>query len=155
MDSQVIRPGIGLGNILLGSKEQSVRSLLGQPSSVQNSSYPDGDSSRDMEYDDLMLSLVFYESDSFRLSTITTSDEKSVFNGINIVGMSESQLVQCDFNGVGAPQFDDDFEEFGKDYCWDSLNMSCWLVNSIVTSVTIMPNFDETGDIPLWPDNHQ
>ena len=108
MDSQIIKPGIGLGFIRLGSTEQVVRSLLGQPTSVQNSSYPDGDSSLDLEYDDLMLSLVFYESDSFRLSTITTSDEKSVFNGINIVGMSESQLVQCDFNGIGPPQFDDE-----------------------------------------------
>ena len=148
---QMIKPGVGLGEILLGSREASIRAMLGTPTSIRNVEHADGDSSRDWEYDSLMLSLVFSASDDYRLGTITTSSISSVFAGENVVGMPESRLLQCDFDGIGPPMLEDDFEECGKDYCWQSLNLSCWVLDGVVTSATIIPLFDPSGNIPQWP----
>ena len=146
-----IKPGVGLGPLLLGSDEHTVRELLGAPSQASDTKHSDGDVSHDLGYVDLSLSLSFSESDGFLLGSISTSNESSLFRGFNIVGMNESQLILCDFDGMGPPALDDDFEESGRDYWWDALNLSCWVLDGVVTSVTLIPSFDETGNTPLWP----
>lgn len=146
-----IRPGVGLAALLLGAPEHSVRELLGQPTDVSVEEFGDGRDTRTWKYEALGLSLSFPEEDDHRLGWITTCCERATLNGLRIVGLTEEELLTADFGGLGPPVLEDDFEESGKDYVWDSAGVSCWVAEGAVVSVTLMPLYDETGKTPLWP----
>lgn len=146
-----IRPGVGLGALRLGSSEQSVRALLGDPPDVKEVDYGDGINTHVWEFKTLSLSLSFSEDDGYRLGTITTSYEWATLGDSRIVGLTEAELLENDFGGLGSPKLDDDFGEPGRDYCWDALSLSCWVRDGKVVSVSIMPLYDDTGNIPQWP----
>ncbi len=145
-----IHPGVGLGELLLGTSEELVRAQLGEPPTATEKDYGDGVNHRDWDYEWLSLSLSFSQDNDYRLITITTSYEWATLGESRIIGLTEAELCASDSDGLGPPRFDDDFEEFGKDYYWDALNLSCWLTDGIVDSVTIMPLYDESGDISQW-----
>jgi hypothetical protein len=147
-----IKPGRGLGDLLLGSPEHAVREILGEPTTQTDSDYGDGQITRDWEYYDLGVSLSFNEDEDLRLGLITTENAGASLHGLAIIGLSEQELLSADFGGLGPPVLDDDFGESGKDYLWDSANLSCWVSDGVVVSVSIMPLYDATGDIPLWPE---
>lgn len=147
-----ILPGIGLGQLMLGMREHAVRSLLGDPSETSEQGSSDGrEPNHHWKYEWKNLALTFGADEDYRLVTITTSFEWAALRGSRIVGLDEKQLLKSDFGGLGPPAFDDDFEEFGRDYCWDSINLSCWVVDRSVVNVSIMCLYDETGMIPQWP----
>lgn len=146
-----IKPGGGLGPLTLGMREGSVRSLLGDPPDIRETDYGDGQMDRDWTYESLNLSLTFSEDDEFRLGAICTSFEWATLRGTRIVALTEQELLQGEFGGLGPPVLEDDLEESGKVYSWGTVNLSCWVVDGAVVSVSIMPLYDDTGDIPQWP----
>ncbi len=79
--------------------------------------------------------------DGYRLGAIATSYSWATLLGSRIVGVEEAVLLGSDFG------------ESGRDYAWDTVNLSCWVRNddAIVDSATIMRLHDETGDVPQWP----
>jgi len=136
---------------LLGLPEHEVRSRIGEPTIVNEEDFGDGDITRTWEYEKLGLFLTFSEDDEFRLGIITTENESATLNGLRIIGISEQQLLDAQFGDLGSPELEDDFEENGKDYVWDAASLSCWVSDGIVNSVSIIPLYDETGQIPKWP----
>jgi len=148
-----IRPGIGLGALVLGLSENSVRDLIGDPSDIREVDYGDGINTHVWEFEVLELSLSFSEDEDYRLGMIATSFECSMLRGSRIVGLSEAKLLDSDFDGLGPPVLEDDFEDSGKDYAWDWVNLSCWVSDGTVVSVSIMPLYDDTGNIPQWPND--
>jgi len=146
-----IKPGTGLGELLLGSSQDTVREILGEPPVVREEDYGDGVNTHIWEYEALCLELSFSEDDHYRLGTIATSYDWTGLAGYRIVGVTEAQLLESEFGVLGPPALEDDFEEFGKDYAWGEVGLSCWVTDGLVVSVTIMPIYDDTGNIPQWP----
>jgi len=146
-----IRPGSGLGELFLGSSEQQVRALLGEPTGVEHVDYGDHVVHHNWQYEVFGLSLSFAEDDGFRLGSITTEYAWSSLEGCRIVGLEESGLAAGGFGGLGPPVLADDFHDLGRNYEWESRGLSCWVSGGVVVSVTICPLYDETGDIPRWP----
>ena len=146
-----IRPGVGFGPIMLGSREHDVSVILGDPPEVRDVDYGDGVNTRVWEFEMLGLSLSFSQDDDYRLGTITTSFEWATLGASRVVGLSETELLDGDFDGLGPPTLDDDFQESGKNYAWDAVGLSCWVSDGKVESVSIMPLYDDTGNIPQWP----
>ena len=154
---QSIRPGVGLGCLLLGTSRRDVRALLGEPINKREAREIDGVITHTWDYEWLGIQLIFQSDDSYRLGSIKTSYEWATLGNSRIVGLSESELLGHDFEGLGPPVLEDDLEEAGRVYGWYDLNLSCWVDAdedrecSVVTSVTIMPLYDRTGNVPQWP----
>jgi len=146
-----IHPGVGIGPLRLGMDRDTVRALLGDPAREDTRDYGEGDIIHDWEYEALRLSLSFASDHEDRLSCITTEADDATLSGEGIVGLTETQLLETHFGDLGPPVLDDDFEEFGKDFLWDDENLSCWLSDGYVDSVSVMPLYDPSGDIPQWP----
>lgn len=149
---QTVAPGFGLGPLLLGSSQADVRPLLMDPTSTECVNYGDGIDTQNWEYEVNQLSLTFSADESYRLGAITSRCPFATLNGVRIVGIEEEDLLRSELGGIGPPTPDDDFGESGRDYLWDSLNITCWVrdEDAIVDSVTIMPLYDEAGEAPQW-----
>ncbi|MAG57162.1 MAG: hypothetical protein CMJ83_12790 [Planctomycetes bacterium] len=146
-----VRPGVGIGALVLGMTEDEVRAMVGDPTAVDSEDFGDGIIVRTWGYDAQQLSLSFSEDDDFRLGTIASSCEWATLGDSRIVGLAEGELRATQFGALGPPVLDDDFEESWRNYVWDELNLSCWLSDGVVTSVTVMVLFDESGNVPQWP----
>jgi len=46
---------------------------------------------------------------------------------------------------------DEDFEENGKCYVYTNKEITFWVSDGIVDSLTIFPEYNSTGEIPIWP----
>lgn len=148
-----IHPALGFGALRLGSTQADVRALLGEPATFERTDYGDGIDTHDWRYPEHGISLSFSADDDLRLGAIAVESKLATLNGERLIGLSESELLASDFGGLGPPRLDDDFADLGcRDYLWDAVNTSCWLVDGFVTSVTIMPRYDESGEVPQWPD---
>ena len=147
-----IHPGVGVGALRLGMSQDAVRALLGEPEDSESGDYGDGIETRDWEYDSVGLSLSFSADDDFLLGSIIVSDAHATLVGVPLVGLAEDQLLSADFGALGSPILDDEFDDYAKTYDWDEPNLSCWVDCGVVTSVTVMPRYDEAGDVPQWPD---
>ena len=148
-----IHPGVGVGALRLGMSEDEVRGLLGEPEESESRDYGDGVETRDWEYDSVGLSLSFDAEDDFRLGAIIVSDVHATLVGVPVVGLSEAQLLETSFGALGPPVLDDEFGDDAKTYDWDEPNLSSWLDHGVVTSVTVMPRYDESGEVPQWPES--
>ena len=146
-----VRPGVGLGPLRLGAKRDEVLELIGRPTEARVVDYAEGVPTHEWEYETMGLSLSFDAEDDYRLGLISTSFERAILNGICVVGLSETELLDAEFGGLGPPVLDDDFEEIGRDYVWDSLNLSCWTQEGRVVSISVMPLYDTSGEVPHWP----
>ncbi len=151
---QRILPGIGLGLICLGHREHEVRAILGEPTEIFLEDFGDKkEAEHNWKYHQHGLFLSFAEEDDYRLSIITTQSEWATLGGGPIIGLTETELLSSQFNGIGPPYLEDDMGETGRDYSWDELSLSCMVDddNRKVVSVSILPLYDETGQIALWP----
>ncbi|MFT7618039.1 MAG: hypothetical protein ACI97A_001678 [Planctomycetota bacterium] len=148
---QNILPGVGLGKLTLGTSEEEVLALMGEPSNKGDIDYGDGVTIHMWEFEDDEISITFAEDDEFRLGSITTGLDTATLMGLPIIAQSEEEMLKCKFGDLGTPELEEDAGDSGKDYCWDEANLSCWVADDHVISVSIMPLYDESGDIPVWP----
>ena len=144
-----IKPKIGIDCIKFGMTMEEVRSLWGQPNSIDYfipiKERPE-DRSVNWEYD-FGVELSFDCDDEFLLGSITTRAKKTSLNGIEIIGDTLGAMKRSYPKVV----LDDDFEENGQDFVLAELELSFWIIDDIVDSITIFPAYDERGNIPIWP----
>lgn len=93
------------------------------------------------------LELLFLKEDLFLLSSITTTNLEAQLEAKPIIGIAESELLK---------QFPylvitDDFEENGKNYASEEMEIAVFVVDGLVVNVTIFPHYEQTGQIPIWP----
>ncbi len=146
-----IQPGVGLGPLRLGSTQDQVLSLLGEPTTREYSEPGRPTPFHDWEYAELGLDLHFSADDDYRLGTISTESTSAKLNWQYPVGMTEDELLRCDFGGLGPPRPNDDFAELGKDFAWDKQSLTCWVREGVVDSISMFPFYDETDMVPQWP----
>lgn len=153
-DNYEIIPGKGINQILLGMKEDDVKELLGQPDETDEQVYDDGDEARSFYYLDQGLDLTFESDDDYRLSFITTEDQKYHISDSIRVGMAiesvEKALGKLNWKittreEIGTPEVPDQTLLTIEDQ-----NINLWFMDKVLDEIQIGPFWldDETPD---WP----
>jgi len=147
-----ITPFTSIGDAILGSGVGDVVGVLGENYSTKDENFGDGEVIRTVEYPSLGFSLMFCKDDEFRLGAITTKSIDATLKGERVIGLSEEAFLFKVESIMGErPRLDDDFEESGKDYVLDSFELSFWVLDGVVSSITLFPRYDSSGNIPDWP----
>ncbi len=152
MNDLVVQPGVGIGPAVLGQTREQARASLGEPDVIDVESHTDGSSEETWHFSQLGLELTFDSSLDWRLAAIGTSNPSAVLNGVRFIGVAEAELPQAAIRaGMLDFTFDEDFDEFGRDFESESFSMSVWVQDGHVTDLTLYPLSDSTGDVPQWP----
>ena len=142
-----IIPLVGIDDIILGSTKEEIANLLGEPDAKEQDEWPDDTLSETWSYQDMEVELIFGSEDGYRLTTITTTSNKASLDGINPINLAEKKLVEL----LPLVKLDDDFEENGKGYIYPEKEISFWVLDGVVVNLTLFPEYDKTGNIPIWP----
>ncbi len=150
----IIKPLIGIDGLSLGVTKSEARNILGDPDKCSMKEYK-YDKSRDegWEYFQLGLELTFSSDDDWLLGTIGVTSEEATLAGHHLVGLDEKKLLKIlDQIDIGPIVLESDFTELGsRDYVCDKYGLSFWVQDGVVTTITIIPDYDESGTVPLWP----
>jgi hypothetical protein len=154
MEDWEIRPGIGVGPLVLGVEMDDVIAEIGEPETAQTEVDPDGSTDDVWIYETSGLILTFSDDYDWRLGAITVEDPSISFNGHRWIGLSEDEFLALWRNeGLGDIALDDDFEESEmRAYASDDLSLCFWFVDGKLHSMTVMPFYDPSGEIPEWPE---
>jgi hypothetical protein len=82
MNNMEIKLKFGIDKLLFGMKQRDVESIYGTP----NAQYEDEEENIVYIYNDYKMRLTFYEEEEFRLGYITSTNEKIVLFGEEIIG---------------------------------------------------------------------
>ncbi len=136
-----IIPKVGVDSIRLGMSQGEVQVKLGIPASKESTA-----DEEIWEFDN-GLELSFQAEDNFRLSSITVLAGSAVLDSKPIIGISESELESI------FPEFrlDEDFKQDGKSYYADELQIMAWVFDGEVFNLVVFPEYDETSELPVWP----
>ncbi|MBA6250988.1 outer membrane protein assembly factor BamE [Colwellia sp. MB3u-55] len=136
-----IYPKVGIDNIQLGMNRRQVTDILGEPLEINTEK-------GDVEWVYTQnLELSFQREDLYLLGVITIGCKSARLYSKRIIGCNEGELT----NIFPFLSLEDDFEEFGKDYVSQEKELSVWVTDGNVTNVSIFPEYDSTGEIPIWP----
>lgn len=145
-----IKPKIGIDHICLGMSMDEVRNLWGQPESIKRF-FPLKDRSEDnsvnWEYSNAT-DLSFDNDDNFLLGCITTRSENASLEGMTFIGENIDDL-KSKYPNI---KLDDDFEENGQDYVLSELKLSFWIIDEIVDSITIFPEYVKVVTTQFGPE---
>ena len=151
-----IRPFVGVDDIILGMDKASVLDALGEPDDRSLRTYEeDGSSNEEWEYERLGLELTFSSVDDWRLGTISVTSPDAELGEHQLIGLDEGDFLEkLRQTGIGPIELEDDFTELGsKDYVCDGQALSFWVHEGKLTAITIYPKYDESGNVPLWPEH--
>ena len=144
-----IKPKIGVDSIKLGMTRVQVEATWGKPDFIYDF-IPLEDRPNEIwevwEYSD-GTELNFDSDENFLLGSINLYSPDALFENIRLIGLSEREL-KLKFPKI---QLDDDFELSGKDYLLSDQEVSFWVVDGKIDNITISPEYDESGNIPIWP----
>lgn len=143
----LIKPLIGIDNIMLGSSKELVFDLLGQPASTKSDEWPDGTISESWLYPDTGLTLNFDSDDNYRLSTINLTSKEAELEGLKLIGLNISAVIKK----YPSIILDEDLAGDVKDYVYPEKEISFWVVNDIIENITLFPEYDKSNDLPIWP----
>ncbi len=143
----LIKPLIGIDNIILGSSKEVIFELLGQPNSSNSDEWPDGTISESWIYTASGLTLNFDSDDHYRLSTINSISKETKLDDLNIIGLNINTLIK----DQPTIKLDEDLTGGVKDYIHPEKEISFWVVNNIIENITIFPEYDNSSNLPIWP----
>lgn len=139
-----ILPKVGVDEIQLGMNKTQVQKILGNADHIEKQ--PDAEF---WEYDS-GLELTFSKDDLYLLGSVTVFSESARLDSHPIIGLSEENLLQL------FPHFylDEDYEADGKSYDSDEYQILVWIHEGFVTNITVFPEYDSSGEIPIWPQSN-
>ena len=144
-----VLPKIGIDVIRFGMNMNEVRSLWGQPESISHftplEEQPEN-RSVNWEYSN-GTELSFDSDDDFLLTCISTRSELALICGSSLIGKTIKEIKLC----YPSLALDDDFEENGQDHVIPELAVSMWSFDGVIDSLTIFPEYDDSGNNILWP----
>ncbi|MBR8537718.1 hypothetical protein KDU71_19260 [Carboxylicivirga sediminis] len=149
--------GQGLDNITFGLSRPEVIQLLGEPSEVEPM---DGDNnSGAMEawhYDDHHLSLSFEEDCNWRLTSITTASPEVLFEGIDLIGLSQGEVMeQMEVFNLGDFELEDLSTDVIPNQSLASnsdFSLNLFFDHDILTEIQWGPYWDDEAEAPIWPE---
>ena len=151
-----IKSGIGLGEIKFGFNRETLKEMLGEPDEVEQYSLSGNgdDQTESWHYDAYELALSFIKVDDWRLVSLTTSSEESLFKGSEMIGLSQKDLKEeLKFLGVKDLEIEDcSSEESPNLKLIFSMveGMNFWLEDGVVTDVEWGVRYIDDEEID-WP----
>lgn len=142
-----IVPHTGIDDIRLGTSREAVDAQLGTPDRTSVDFHDDGERSEIWIYRMLRLELSFDSEHDFRLAHVTSYHPYTLVNGFNPIGLADRYLLQK------FPHLDLDVEigEGEKYYSDRILDLTFGIARGKVVSVTVFPEYDESGNEVQWP----
>jgi hypothetical protein len=139
-----ILPKVGVDEIQLGMNKTQIQKLMGDPDHIEKHS-----DAEFWEYDS-GLELTFSKDDLYLLGSVTVFNESARLDSQAIIGLSEENFLQL------FPHFylDEDYEADGKSYDSDEYQILVWIHEGFVTNITVFPEYDSSGEIPIWPQSN-
>lgn len=150
----IIRPFIGIGGLLLGSDRTLIFENLGEPDKRSTRTFK-GDNSRgdSWDYHQIGINLTFSSVDNWLLGTITVESEEAEIEGLRLIGLPENDFLESLKRAGIEVRLEDYFKDLGaKDYSCDRFGLLFWISDNKVTSITLFPKYDASGNNPLWPE---
>ncbi|MCL1038235.1 hypothetical protein L2750_13890 [Shewanella submarina] len=127
-----------------------IRELCGQPEFIEHfaaiESRPE-DRSVLWRYSN-GIDLDFGSDYNFRLGSITLTSPLVKLEDKTVIGRPINDVL-LDFPTI---ELDDDFAENGHNYILPGEELSIWVNKSVVENITVFPNYDKSGNIPMWPE---
>ncbi len=150
--------GQGLGKLLFGSTREDINEMMGEPSEIES---VEGDNeSGAMEawhYDDQHLSLSFEEDCNWKLTSITSASPEVLFEGIDLIGLSQSEVLeQMDVFNLGEFELEDLSTEGVPNQTIATntdFSLNLFFDHDILTEIQWGPFWDNESEMPLWPDS--
>jgi hypothetical protein len=142
-----VYPHRGVDDLLLGSSQDEITAALGAPDRSNEDAHEDGELSSIWTYRMLRLELSFDSDNDFRLSHITSYHPYTLVRGFNPMGLSGKLLL------MKYPHLDLEVE-ISKDekyYTDRVLDLTFGIARAKVVSVTVFPEYDESGEVVQWP----
>lgn len=140
-------PHTGIDTLRLGSSRDAVREQLGAPDRTSRDHHEDGEISEIWVYRLMRLELSFDSEHDYRLSHITSYHPYTLLRGFNPIGMAPKFLLQK------YPHLDLDVElAAGESYYTDHvLDLTFGVARGKVVSVTVFPEYEDNGEVVVWP----
>jgi hypothetical protein len=153
-----IKLGKGLDKLIFGMTREEVKAAIGEPNEVENYNPLEEDEgeSEAWHYDELELSASFDEEDDFRLTSLAVSSSEYLFEGVNLIGLSQEEVMQqvelMDLGDVEleAVAEDDSMQQSVGSIAEASLNL--WFEDGQLSEIQWGPFWDEDEECYIWPD---
>lgn len=148
-----IKPHIGFGKIKFGLTEAQVTKLMGKPSHREINDEEGEPDDVTLEYETYSIDLTFAADDGHKLGAITFYAKDYLLFGNSYIGLSEQELLKK-IAKAGVTDLELDFEEEevdSKNYSSDSQGLLFWIQDGVVDSVSLLPEYEDNGDIVIWP----
>lgn len=142
-----VLPHLGIDALRLGSSREAIEAALGAPDRIAEDRHDDGATSAIWTYRMLRLELSFDSDNDYRLSHITSYHPYTLVRGFNPMGLSGKLLL------MKYPHLELEVE-VGRDeryYTDRILDLTYGIVRAKVVSVTVFPEYDESGETIKWP----
>lgn len=155
IDKINILPLVGIEGLHLGSTKEMVLETLGDPDNRSVTEYKEDNSqNEDWIYSKPGLELTFFSDDIGLLGAVSVWSPDSILKGRRMIGIPEENLLKVLKQiGIIPTVLQDEFKEVNaKDYVCDKFGLSFWVHNGKVTTITIIPEYDEQGEEPIWPE---
>lgn len=148
-----IKPHIGFGKIKFGLTEKQVIQLLGAPSHREVNAEAGEPDDVTLEYEKYGIDLTFAADDESKLGAITFYAKDYVLSGVSFIGVSEKELLSK-AQKLGIKDLELDFDEDdldAKNYSSDEQGLLFWILDGVVDSISILPEYEDNGDDVIWP----
>lgn len=140
-------PHCGIDAIRLGARRDQITESLGPPDKTTRDRHDDGAVSEIWIYRLMRLELSFDSDNDDRLSHVTSYHPYTLVQGFNPIGLTPKLLLQK------FPHLDLDVEvtDDEKYYTDRVLDLTFGIARGRVVSVTVFPEYDESGSHIRWP----
>lgn len=151
-----VKIGIGLGDIEFGCTKEKLKYLLGEPTEkdIYNASgEEDGYMTESWHYDEQEFSVSFDEEDNWKLTTISSSSDDTVFKGKSLMGKSVDEVLELLADeDLGENELedlsDDEINQQLITFLGSSLNL--WFEDDELTEIQWGVLWSDE-DTPIWP----
>jgi len=120
-------------NITLGLERNDVRSILGEPSSIDRYDISEDNDIECWNYDSHQLELIFETDSGFKLAKMSFFSKETRYKNIAIVGMKEKTLLKK----IPELYLEDEKDEFGYSYEFPGENVLIWVDAKRVENISI------------------
>jgi hypothetical protein len=158
MVTKNIKLGSGLGALKFGMTREEVKAALGEPNEIENYNPLEEDEgqSEAWHYDEMELSANFDEEDNFKLTSLAVSSPDYLFEGVNLIGLSQEEVMQqIEMMDLGEVEMEDVAEEEVAQQMVCSIaevSLNLWFEEGHLSEIQWGPYWDEDEECYIWPE---
>jgi len=156
MEYQVIKIGIGLGDIIFGMGQEEVIGILGEPDSTENMEFLEDDTRKILKYHDKGFQFGFDSVNAFKLASIDIEDSRYMFGFARAIINSPLAdiLESLELKEFGTPTIESIGNENEPNHLmlfYDDVGLFISLIDYVCDSFSIEPLWKNENEI-IWPE---